>query len=323
MPIHPLNALTFDIEEYFHVTGFAGQIDPAHWPLYESRVAIGTERILELLANAKVRATFFVLGWVARRHPELVHRILASGHEIASHGDRHRLVTTQTPAEFRADVRTAKATLEEITGNAIVGYRAPSFSIARNRAWAFEILVEEGYLFDSSVSAGRQTSCGEYAEAGVPFVMSTPSGSLKEYPMPSMRWLGRQVPVGGGGYFRLYPYALTRRALRGLNSTGRPFAVYLHPWEFDPEQPRLQGPLLRRWRHYVNLRRTGPRLQRMLGDFCFDTMSASMNAWFAATAPADAESTGPAFNPRSISSTARRPRAGNNRQTVRSAAVVP
>jgi polysaccharide deacetylase family protein (PEP-CTERM system associated) len=276
-----LNALTFDVEDYFQVTGFAQFIDAATWPHYEPRVEPSTRLILDLLAAAGVKATFFILGWVARRHPALVRAIRDAGHEIASHGDRHQLVTTQSPAEFRADVRRAKDVLEDLTGGAVVGYRAPSFSIAPDRAWAFEVLVEEGYAFDSSVAAGRRDSCGDRAGAGVPFVMHTPSGPLTEYPLPTVRWLGRQVPVGGGGYFRLYPYALTRRALRGLNAAARPFAVYLHPWEFDPGQPRLKGPFARRFKHYVNLGRTRPRLERMLTEFDFDTMSASIAAWFA------------------------------------------
>jgi polysaccharide deacetylase family protein (PEP-CTERM system associated) len=276
----PLNALTFDVEDYFQVTGFAPQIDPATWLRYEPRVEIGTQIILDLLAAAEVRATFFTLGWIARRHPALVRSIQRAGHEIASHGDWHQLVTTQTLAEFRADVREAKAVLEDVTGRRIAGYRAPSFSIAPDRAWAFEILVEEGYTFDSSVAAGRPDSCGDRARAEVPFVMRTPSGSLTEYPLPTAHWFGRKLPVGGGGYFRLHPYIVTRRALRAINVEGRPFAVYLHPWEFDPDQPRLYGPFVKRFKHRVNLRRTRPRLQRLLGDFTFGTISASMGEWF-------------------------------------------
>lgn len=278
----PLNALTFDIEDYFQVTGFARHIRPATWLRYESRVEIGTHVILDLLAAADVKATFFTLGWIARRHPKLVRAIQRAGHEIASHGDWHQLVTTQTPAEFRADVRAAKSVLEDVTGRRIDGYRAPSFSITPDRAWAFEVLVEEGYTFDSSVAAGRRDSCGDRAGAGVPFVMRTPSGMLTEYPLPTTRWLGREVPVGGGGYFRLCPYGVTRRALAAINAGGRPFAVYLHPWEFDPDQPRLTGPLLKRFKHRVNLRRTRPRLERLLRDFSFGRMSGSMGEWFGA-----------------------------------------
>jgi polysaccharide deacetylase family protein (PEP-CTERM system associated) len=278
----PLNALTFDVEDYFQVTGFARHIDPATWLRYEPRVEIGTRIILDLLAAAEVRATFFTLGWIARRHPRLVREIQRAGHEIASHGDWHQLVTTQTAAEFRADVRAAKAVLEDVTGRQISGYRAPSFSIAPDRAWAFEVLVEEGYTFDSSIAAGRRDSCDDRAGAEVPFVLRTPSGPLTEYPLPTAHGLGRRVPIGGGGYFRLYPYAVTRRGLRAINAAGRPFAVYLHPWEFDPDQPRLAGPLVKRFKHRFNLRRTRPRLERLLGEFKFGTISASMGDWFGA-----------------------------------------
>jgi polysaccharide deacetylase family protein (PEP-CTERM system associated) len=277
MPI--LNALTFDIEEYFQVTGFAGRIDPAQWDRYESRVERSTGDILGRLADAGMRATFFVLGWVAERRPRLVRAIAAAGHEVASHGFWHQLVTTQTPEQFRADVRAAKEVLEDITGAPVTGYRAPSFSIAPDRAWAFEVLVEEGYSFDSSVAAGRCGSCGHLCSDGLPFVLSTPSGPMREYPLPTARWLGRSVPVGGGGYFRLFPYALTRHALQGLNAAGKPFAVYLHPWEFDPDQPRLPVPLAKAFRHYVNVRRTRPRLERLLREFRFDTLSASIEVY--------------------------------------------
>jgi polysaccharide deacetylase family protein (PEP-CTERM system associated) len=271
-----LNALTFDLEEYFQVTGFAGQVAPAHWDLYEPRAERSTDELLEMLAAADMRATFFILGWVAQRCRGLVRRIAAVGHEVASHGYWHQLVTTQTAGEFRADVRAAKAVLEDAIGRPVVGYRAPSFSIAPACDWAFEVLVEEGYEFDSSVAAGRSASCGYLASDGRPFVMTTPGGPLREYPLPTARWLGRSVPVGGGGYFRLMPYWLTRHALRTLNAAGAPVCVYLHPWEFDPEQPRLRVPRGRAFRHRVNLHETRPRLERLLQDFEFDTLTASM-----------------------------------------------
>jgi polysaccharide deacetylase family protein (PEP-CTERM system associated) len=277
-----INALTFDVEEYFQVTGFAGRVAPAHWDFYESRVGRSTADILDVLAAADRRATFFILGWVARRCPRLVRSIHEAGHEVAAHGYWHQLVTTQAPAQFRADVRAAKDVLEDLIGEPVTGYRAPSFSIAPGCAWAFEVLAEEGYRIDSSVAAGRRTACGHLAPDGCPFLLKTASGTLQEYPLPTVRWLGRPVPVGGGGYFRLFPYAVTHRALHGLNAAGRPFAVYLHPWEFDPGQPRLRLPLTKAFRHYVNLRRTRPRLERLLADFRFDTLSASLEAYFAA-----------------------------------------
>jgi polysaccharide deacetylase family protein (PEP-CTERM system associated) len=268
-----VNALTFDIEEYFQVTGFAGQVRPAHWDLYEPRAERSTEQLLEMLAAANVRATFFILGWIARRCPGLVRRIAAAGHEVASHGYWHQLVTTQGPAEFRADVRAAKTVLEDALGRPVVGYRAPSFSITPERDWAFTILVEEGYRFDSSVAAGRRDSCGHLSADGRPFVIDTPAGQLREHPVPAARCLGRGVPIGGG-YFRLLPYAVTRWAMRRLNAAGIPACVYLHPWETDPEQPQLRVPLMKGFRHRVNLHRTQPRLEQLLRDFRFSAISA-------------------------------------------------
>jgi polysaccharide deacetylase family protein (PEP-CTERM system associated) len=273
-----LNALTFDVEEYFQVTGFASHVSPDHWDLYELRAEASTDALLDLLAAAGVRATFFVLGWLAERRPALVRRIAAAGHEVASHGYWHRLVTGQTPGGFRADVRRAKVVLEHALGRSVTGYRAPSFSIAPWCDWAFEVLVEEGYEFDSSVAVGRPASCGHLAADGLPFVMETPAGPLREYPLPAIRMLGRSVPVGGGGYFRLAPYALTRFALRQLNGAGTPVCVYLHPWELDENQPRLRVPHGKAFRHRINLHRTRPRLGRLLSDFRFDTLTASMES---------------------------------------------
>jgi polysaccharide deacetylase family protein (PEP-CTERM system associated) len=283
-----LNALTFDVEEYFQVTGFAEGVAPAHWDLYEPRAERSTDELLELLAGADVRATFFVLGWIARRFPGLVRRIAAAGHEVASHGYWHQLVTTQSRDAFRADVRAAKAVLEDAVARPVLGYRAPSFSVAPERAWAFEVLVEEGYEFDSSVAAGRRTSCGHLTPDGRPFVMETPAGPLREYPLPTIRRLGRNIPVCGGGYFRLMPYWMTRRALRELNAGGSPVCVYLHPWEFDPEQPQLRVSRGRAFRHRVNLHRTRPRLEWLLRDFQFGTMSESTSQFIQESPSADA-----------------------------------
>lgn len=269
-----LNALTFDIEEFFQVTGFAGSVRPIQWDLYELRAERNTDEILQLLADRRVRATFFVLGWLAHRRPALVQRIAAAGHEVASHGYWHQLVTTQTQQQFRGDVRTAKQVLEDILGRPVLGYRAPSFSISPDRAWAFDVLVEEGYEFDSSVAAGRRNSCGHLAADGMPFILQTSAGPLREVPMPTIRYLGRSIPVGGGGYFRMYPYCVTRAALRRLNAAGKPVCVYLHPWEFDPEQPRLRVPFARSFKHRVNLHSTFQKFERLLDDFQFDTISA-------------------------------------------------
>jgi polysaccharide deacetylase family protein (PEP-CTERM system associated) len=277
--------LTFDIEEYFQVTGFAGSVDPAHWDLYEPRAERSADELLEMLATADVKATFFVLGWVAKRCPGLVRRIARAGHEIASHGYWHQLVWTQDEDQFRADVRAAKAVLEDVLGRPVVGYRAPSFSIGSINPWAFRVLVEEGYEFDSSVAAGRGMD-GNLVADGRPILIDTPAGPIREFPLPSTRILGRRMPVGGGGYFRLTPYGLTRRAMRRLNAAGQPVCVYLHPWEIDQDQPRLRVPLGKALRHRLNLHRTRPRLEKLLRDFRFDTLAGVMERLLPASRPA-------------------------------------
>jgi polysaccharide deacetylase family protein (PEP-CTERM system associated) len=269
-----LNALTFDVEDYFQVTGFAPYVHPETWDSYELRVERNTQRILNRLAAADVHATFFILGWIARRCPRLVRSIAAAGHEVASHGFWHRLVTTQSPAEFRHDIRDAKVALEDLIGEPVTAYRAPSFSITPDRCWAFDILTEEGYTVDSSVQ--KETFGIAESVRSAPFEI----GNLCEYPLPTARFLGRRMPVGGGGYFRLCSYSWTRRALAAINADRRPFAVYLHPWEFDPDQPRISVPWARRFKHYVNLHRTEPRFARLLSEFRFGTIRDSLNAFF-------------------------------------------
>lgn len=273
------NALTIDVEDYFQVTGFAGHVDPGGWNAWELRVEIGMQRILDALAETEARATFFVLGWIARRRPRLVRAVARAGHEIASHGTWHQLVTTQTPEQFRGDVRLSKTILESLVGRSVSAYRAPSFSITPDRKWAFEILLEEGFTVDSSVAVGRRSSCGHLANLGVPFQLETRAGRLWEYPLPAARVLGRYLPVGGGGFFRLWPYALTRAALTRINASGRPFAAYLHPWEFDPDQPRLPVPWPRRFKHYFNLARTEPRFRQLLRDFNFVSLTDSLRSF--------------------------------------------
>jgi polysaccharide deacetylase family protein (PEP-CTERM system associated) len=262
-----LNVLTVDVEDYYHVSGFETIVDRNRWSAFESRVVASTGKILRCLEAASVHGTFFCLGWVAERHPELVRAIRSAGHEIGCHGYWHRLVYRQTPAEFRADLRRARDLLQEMTGAPVVAYRAPSFSITRRSLWALDILLEEGFLFDSSI---YPTHHDRYGIAGAPLPphqIVRPSGVLWEFPMAVYRCLGYPLPIGGGGYFRLYPYRFTRRGLRAINAEGRPFAVYLHPWELDPEQPRLRPGRLKAWRHYVNLHRTERRLECLLRDF--------------------------------------------------------
>jgi polysaccharide deacetylase family protein (PEP-CTERM system associated) len=268
-----LNALTVDVEDYFQVSAFDAIIARSSWDSFESRIALGTAKILSALDAAGVRATFFVLGWVAERHPDLVRQIHAAGHEIGCHGYWHELVYQQTPETFRHDLRRARRAVEDAIGEQIAAYRAPSFSITRRSVWALDILIDEGFVIDSSIYPTVHDRYGLPGAPLGPHRIVRPHGSLWEFPLPVCRRFGLPLPVGGGGYFRLYPYGLTRAGLRALNYVGRPFATYIHPWELDPEQPRLTVGWLRAFRHYVNLHRTEERLKQLLADFRFGTLS--------------------------------------------------
>jgi polysaccharide deacetylase family protein (PEP-CTERM system associated) len=274
-----LNALTIDVEDYFHVSGFESCVDRSQWDEFPARVGPSTRKLLHILQEAGVRATFFVLGWVAERQPKLVRAIRDEGHEVGCHSFWHRLIYTQTPEEFRRDLRRARGVLEDALGEAVTLYRAPSFSITGQSLWALDILAEEGFTLDSSIYPIRHDRYGIPGTPRIPHRLARPSGTLWEFPPPVCSFLGHSLPVGGGGYFRLYPYALTRRGLNQINGTGCPFSFYLHPWEVDPEQPRLRPGLLRGFRHYVNLSRTEPRLRWLLRDFRFGTLSEALVAW--------------------------------------------
>jgi polysaccharide deacetylase family protein (PEP-CTERM system associated) len=274
-----VNALTIDVEDYYHVSAFERCVSRSSWDAFESRVAGSTRRVLDRLAEAAVRGTFFVLGWVAERHPGLVRAIRDAGHEVGCHGHAHRLVYEQTPEQFRTDLRQARDVLQDVLGEPVSAYRAPSFSITRDCPWALDVLIEEGFAFDSSVYPTHHDRYGMPGTPLHPYRIERPAGAIWEYPLAVWPVLGYPVPVGGGGYFRLYPYAVTRHALRAINAAGRPFVVYLHPWELDPDQPRLRPGVLRAFRHYVNLGRTEDRLVRLLQDFSFDTLSESLARW--------------------------------------------
>jgi polysaccharide deacetylase family protein (PEP-CTERM system associated) len=265
----PVHCLTFDVEEHFQVNAFDSEERRRTWGAAESRVERSTEKLLALLERHRYRATFFVLGWIAERHAGLVQRIAAAGHEIASHGYGHEIITRLSPDEFREDVRKAKKILEDVIGSEVVGYRAPSFTIMPATAWALEILAQEGHLWDSSVVPVRHDVYGWPGADPFPHRLHTSSGALFELPPSTVPCLGARLPVGGGGYFRLYPYALLRRWLRGIEAQGRPVIFYLHPWELDPEQPRMSGPRRSTLRHYLNLGRVEGRLERLLDDFRF------------------------------------------------------
>jgi polysaccharide deacetylase family protein (PEP-CTERM system associated) len=271
-----VNAMTIDVEDYFQVSAFESVVAPDRWNEYESRVAANTDRVLGILADTGVRATFFVLGWVAERDPSIVRRIAAAGHEIASHGYGHRLVYDQTPAEFRDDVRRAKALLQDASGAPVLGYRAPSFSITGRSLWALDVLTEEGFRYDASIFPIRHDRYGIPSAPRHPYYARP---GLLEIPASTIRLAGTNLPVGGGGYFRLLPYWWTRAGIRRLNlAEKRPAVFYLHPWEVDPGQPRLTGSRLSRFRHYRNLAKTEGRLRRLLGDFRFGTIAETVLA---------------------------------------------
>jgi polysaccharide deacetylase family protein (PEP-CTERM system associated) len=267
-----INAMTVDVEDYFHVQAFANAIDRADWERLPRRVEQNTERLLDEFAEAGVSATFFTLGWVAERHPRLVRRIVEQGHELASHGYAHIRADQQNPAEFRADVRRAKRLLEDAGEAAVRGYRAATFSIGKKNWWAFEILGEEGYAYSSSIFPVRHDLYGVPDAPRHPFRLDT--APLTELPLTTVKVLGRNLPCAGGGYFRLLPYRFSQWAMRRVNrNDGMPCIFYLHPWEIDPGQPRQrQAPLKSRLRHYTNLSRTQGRLRRVLREFRWGRM---------------------------------------------------
>ena len=267
------NALTIDVEDYFHVAALAPSIHRDSWDSRESRVVRNTRRLLDIFGQFDIRATFFVLGWVAERYPQLVKDIAASGHEIACHGYSHSLVYEQTPEIFHEETRRSKNLLEEITGSAVIGYRAASYSIVRETLWALDILVELGFTYDSSIFPVRHDRYGIPDAARIPHRLVTPNRKdIVEWPLSTANVFGYRLPVAGGGYFRLLPYWLTHWGLASINrNEQRPFIFYLHPWEIDPEQPRVSAGWLSRFRHYTNLEKCEQRLQRLLGEFRFGT----------------------------------------------------
>jgi polysaccharide deacetylase family protein (PEP-CTERM system associated) len=273
MPL--MNAFTVDVEDYYHVSAFERYIDRNHWERYDSRVADNTLRILDLLDRHHTKATFFVLGWIAHRWPRLVREIHRRGHEIGSHSFWHRLIYHQSPEQFRCDLRQSRDALEDAIGAPVRAYRAPSFSITRQSLWALQILVEEGFVMDSSVFPIRHDRYGIAGARPEIHRLDTPAGPLLEFPMSVVRLAWMNVPVGGGGYFRLYPIGWTLRLLSRINrALGRSFVFYIHPWELDPGQPRHRvGSWLARGRHYVNLASTENKLDILLKTFHFGRLS--------------------------------------------------
>jgi polysaccharide deacetylase family protein (PEP-CTERM system associated) len=270
---------TVDVEEHFQVSAFEDFVPRRDWESLESRVGRNVDRLLEILARHGVTGTFFTLGWIAERRPQVVRAIVAAGHEVASHGWGHWRATDLTPEAFRRDVLRAKQVLEDIAGVPVVGHRAPSFSIVPGREWAFDVLLEVGYRYDSSLYPVRRSSVYGYPSAPtLPHWIHRPAGRLLELPLTVLRRLGQNLPAAGGAYFRVLPYGIVRSAFRETAHRGVPGVFYVHPWELDPEQPRFRVPVTTRFRHYTGLRRTERRLERLLGEFAFTAIRAELDA---------------------------------------------
>ncbi len=265
---------TVDVEEYFQVLALEPHIPRAQWEVLPSRLDVGLRLLLDILSEHDALATFFILGWIADRHAGLVRDISARGHEVASHGSDHRLVTTLTKLEFRESVRTSKSSLENIIGRPIVGYRAPNFSIGRGDEWAFEILIEEGYRYDSSIFPGRRERV--VLSERDPYCMRVGGGTFHEIPVATLKIGDTVLPAGGGAYFRHLPYRLVHSALRSAERRGMPGTFYIHPWELDTKQPRIRAPFLTTLRHYGGLARTTPRLERLLSAFRFQPIGTTL-----------------------------------------------
>jgi polysaccharide deacetylase family protein (PEP-CTERM system associated) len=266
-----LNALSVDVEDYYQVSAFESVVRFQEWGRRESRVEWNTHRVLDLLDEYKVKATFFVLGWVAERNSTLIRIIAKRGHEVASHGYSHQLIYTQTPDQFRSETRHAKKVVEDIIGEPIIGYRAASYSITAKSLWSLDILAEEGFQYDSSIFPIRHDRYGIPSHKRSFHILNSRGPlAIAEVPLSTIRIAGVNVPIAGGGYFRLLPYAVTHLALLYLNrQEGEPATFYFHPWEIDPEQPRIQAGWLSRFRHYTNLGRMEGKLRRLLTNFSF------------------------------------------------------
>jgi polysaccharide deacetylase family protein (PEP-CTERM system associated) len=281
-----LNSLTVDVEDYFQVSGFERDVRRTDWDSFESRVVVNTRSLLAMFAAHGVRATFFILGWVAEKFPELIREIDEAGHEIGSHGYWHRLIYDQSPTEFRNDLRRSQEAIERAIGRRAESYRAPSFSITNQSLWALPILVEEGFTSDSSIYPVYHDRYGIPQAEQSPHIIETSAGPILEFP-PCFGAVGPlRLPISGGGYFRLLPYSVTSALLERVNRvSGRPFVFYIHPWEVDPQQPRLvAGSPLSRTRHYLNLKSTVAKLDQLLRRFRFGTISESLFHYSESTA---------------------------------------
>lgn len=269
-----MNVFTIDVEDYYQVEAFTNIISPESWGNYECRVERNTDKILDLLNNTKVKSTFFVLGYVAKKYPRLVERIHKEGHEIASHGMTHRLIYNQSEKVFRKETFDSKALLEDIIQSSIYGYRAATYSITNKSLWALDILCDAGYLYDSSIFPIKHDRYGIPGSEIDPYIIQSPLGKdIIEFPISVYEKYSIRLPLAGGGYFRLYPYWLTKWGLKAINKDDRNFVFYIHPWEIDPLQPVMSNiSKSTKFRHYVNLNKTEHRLNKLLNDFKFDTM---------------------------------------------------
>lgn len=267
------NALTVDVEDYFQVSAFADNIDQQEWKSHPLRVENNTQRLLDIFDEYNVKATFFVLGWVAERTGGLIREIAERGHEVASHGYSHQLVYNQSREIFKEETIRAKNILEDIIQTRVRGYRAASYSITKQSIWALDILAEAGFDYDSSIFPIRHDRYGMPDTPAYPYKLNVANGSsIVEFPLSTAKIFHYRFPIAGGGYFRLYPYWLSKAGLKQVNHQQQPFIFYLHPWEIDPDQPRISASWLSRFRHYNNLDKCESRLRDLLADFSFDTV---------------------------------------------------
>ena len=273
-PASVLHVLTIDLEDWFHVSNFEHYIRRDQWPSCPTRLQETVPRLLDLLARHQARATFFALGWVARRFPEMIRRISEAGHELATHGDEHRLITNQSPEEFRAQLEQSRDVIEQATGRRVCGHRAPTYSLRKRTDWAIQIMLEAGFQFDSSVFPFGPRQDPALCDSRVPCLLyDHGAGALVEYPLSTFRFAGLNIPIAGGGYFRLLPYPFLRWTMRQLAAHGHRLMTYFHPWELDPDQPRVsQASWLAKFRHYHQVDHAEAKLTRLLSDFRFGSI---------------------------------------------------
>jgi polysaccharide deacetylase family protein (PEP-CTERM system associated) len=264
------NFLSVDVEDYYQVTGLSDIAPISKWDHFASRIEGNLDLILELLGD--IKATFFVLGWEAEHRPQLIKKIASKGHEIAIHGRKHINITAMTKEEFAIDINSTIKLLEDLSGNKIIGHRAPSFSITKDTPWVFEVLAQLGVKYDSSVFPVKRLRGGIEGVERKPFKIDTRCGELWEFPLSIVEVFKKKIPVAGGGFFRIYPYWFTKWAINSLNNSNIPAVVYIHPWEFDPEQPKLKSSFSQNgFKHYVNLRSTRQKFKKLLNDYNFIT----------------------------------------------------